>query len=159
MAKLTIKMLKDAGACAPELERLKGLFGSSVEITEEFCVKHASECNWGWASKLLSPEARAEYERVRASAWAEYDRARAPARVEYERVTDVEHAECELVSASAWAEYERARASAWAEYEHARAPARAGYDRVSASAWAEYGRARASAWARLWIQDHPTCKA
>ena len=93
MTKLTIKMLKDAGACALELKRLKGLFGSSVKITEEFCVEHASECNWDWARRLLSPEARAEY------------------------------------------------------------------DRVSASAWAEYGRARASAWARLWIQDHPTCKA
>ena len=128
MAKLTIKMLKNAGACAPELKRLKGLFGSSVEITEEFCVEQAlvGDCDWDWASNLLSPEARAEYERVRDAAWAEYDRARAPARVEYERVTDVEHAECE---------------------------------RVSASAWAEYGRARASAWARLWIQDHPTCKA
>ena len=92
MAKLTIKMLKDAGACALELKRLKGLFGSSVDITEEFCVEHASEGNWDWASKLLSPEARAEYERVVAAAWAEYWRA-----------TD-----------AAWAEYDRVRGAAWA---------------------------------------------
>ena len=137
MAKLTIKMLKNAGACAPELKRLKGLFGSSVKITEEFCVEHASECNWDWARRLLSPEARAEYSRVRDAARAGYERARASARAEYGRVRD----------------------AAWAEYERVRAPARAGYDHVSASAWAEYGRARASAWARLWIQDHPTCKA
>ena len=92
MAKLTIKMLKNASACAPELRRLKRLFGSSVDITEEFCVEHASECNWDWASKLLSPEAQAEYQRVVDAAWAEYW-----------RVVD-----------AAWAEYERARASAWA---------------------------------------------
>ena len=104
MAKLTIKMLKNAGACAPELKRLKGLFGSSVEITEEFCIEHASECDWDWARRLLSPEARAEYDRVEGAAWAE----------------------CE---------------------------------RVLAPAWAEYGRVQAAAWARLWIQDHPTCKA
>ena len=71
MAKLTIKMLKNAGACAPDLERLKGWFGSSVDITEDFCVEHASECNWDWARRLLSPEARAEYDRERASARAE----------------------------------------------------------------------------------------
>ena len=70
MTKLTIKTLKNAGACAPELERLKGLFGSSVEITEEFCVEHASEGNWDWARRLLSPEARAEYDQVAAPAWA-----------------------------------------------------------------------------------------
>ena len=92
MAKLTIKMLKNAGACAPALRRLRDLFGSSVEITEEFCVEHASECDWDWASKLLSSEARAEYDRVTDAARAEYDR----------------------VSASARAEYDRARASAWA---------------------------------------------
>ena len=99
MTKLTIKTLKNAGACAPELERLKGLFGSSVKITEEFCVEHASECNWDWARRLLSPEARAEYDRARALARAEYERARAPARAEYDRVW-----------ASARAEYDRVRA-------------------------------------------------
>ena len=92
MAKLTIKMLKNAGACASELKRLKGLFGSSVEITEEFCIEHASECNWDWARRLLSPVARAEYERVRAPARAEYDR----------------------VVAAAWAERDRVVAAAWA---------------------------------------------
>ena len=114
MAKLTIKMLKDAGACAPALKRLKALFGSSVEITEEFCVEHASECNWGWASKLLSPEARAEYERVRASAWAEFSRVQAAARAEYNHV----------------------EGAAWAEHDQVVAPARAEYNRVKGAAWA-----------------------
>ena len=126
MAKLTINMLKDAGACAPALKRLKALFGSSVEITEEFCVEHASECNWDWAPKLLSPEAREEFSRVHAAAWAEYDRARAPARAGYNRV----------------------KGAAWAEYGRVWDAARAEYDQVAAPAWA-----------RLWIQDHPTCKA
>ena len=126
MAKLTIKMLKNAGACALELKRLKDLFGSSVEITEEFCVEHASECNWDWASKLLSPEAQAEYHRVVASARAEYDRAVAPAQAKYDRV----------------------KGAAWAEYGRVWDAARAEYDQVAAPAWA-----------RLWIQDHPTCKA
>ena len=143
MAKLTIKMLKDAGACAPALKRLKALFGSSVEITEEFCVEHASECNWGWASKLLSPEARAEYERVRASAWAEYDRVRAPARAGYNRVKGAAWEEFDRVEGAAWAEYDRVEGAAWAEYDQVVAPARA-----------EYNRVRGAAWARLWIQDH-----
>ena len=143
MAKLTIKMLKNASACAPELRRLKRLFGSSVDITEEFCVEHASECNWDWASKLLSPEAQAEYHRVVASARAEYDRAVAAAWAEYHRVMDAAWAERDRVVAAARAEYQRVVDAAWAEYW-----------RVVDAAWAEYERARASAWARLWIRDH-----
>ena len=114
MAKLTIKMLKNASACAPELRRLKRLFGSTVDITEEFCVEHASECNWDWASKLLSPEAQAEYQRVVDAARAERDRVVAAARAEYQRVVDAAWAEYWRVVDAAWAEYERARASAWA---------------------------------------------
>ena len=116
MAKLTIKMLKNAGACAPELERLKGLFGSSVEITEEFCVEQAlvGDCDWDWASKLLSPEARAEYDRAKGAAWAEYERVKAPARAECDRVVDAAWAEYGRVRAPTWAEYKRVRASTWA---------------------------------------------
>ena len=135
MAKLTIKMLKNAGACAPELTRLKGLFGSSVKITEEFCVEHASECNWDWARRLLSLEAREEFSRVQAAAQEEYGRVLAPAREEYSRV----------------------QAAAWAEYSRVTASAREENSRVLASARAELNRVLASAWARLWIQDH-TCK-
>ena len=148
MAKLTIKMLKNAGACAPELTRLKGLFGSSVKITEEFCVEHASECDWDWASKLLSPEARVEYDRVQAAAWEEFSRVSAPAWAERDRVV-----------ASARAEYERVEHVARAEYERVWDAARAKYDRVWDAARAEYDQVAAPAWARLWIQDHPTCKA
>ena len=145
MAKLTIKMLKDAGACAPALKRLKALFGSSVEITEEFCVEQAlvGDCDWDWASNLLSPEARAEYSRVMDAAWAECGRVTAPAQAEYHRVV-----------AAAWAEYERVRAPAQAEYHRVVAPAWAEYGRVRASTWAKYERVRASTWARLWIRDH-----
>ena len=105
MAKLTIKMLKNAGACAPALKRLKALFGPSVEITEEFCVEQAlvGDCDWDWASNLLSPEARAEYDQVVAAAWAEYHRVRAPARAAYKRAR-----------APARAEYDRVRGAAWA---------------------------------------------
>ena len=145
MAELTIKMLKNAGACAPALKRLKALFGPSVEITEEFCVEQAlvGDCDWDWASNLLSPEARAEYDRVVAAAWVEYNRVRDAAWVEYERVWAPAQAEYERVTASTWAEYKRVRASIWTEYK-----------RVRDAAWAKYERVRASTWARLWIRDH-----
>ena len=145
MTKLTIKMLKDAGACAPALKRLKALFGSSVEITEEFCVEQAlvGDCDWDWASNLLSPEARAEYSRVMDAAWAECGRVTAPAQAEYHRVV-----------APAWAEYGRVRAPTWAEYKRVRASIWTEYKRVRDAAWAKYERVRASTWARLWIRDH-----
>ena len=134
MAKLTIKMLKDAGACASEVKRLEGLFGSSVEITEEFCVEHASVCDWEWASRLLGPRDQAEYDRVTALARAEYDRVTTLARAECGRVMDAARAEFDCVTA----------------------PAQAEYDRVVAVAWAEYGRVLAAVWARLWLASDAT---
>lgn len=132
MAKLTIAQLRKAGACAEELKRLKAIFGSSVEITEELCMTHASDCNWDWARRLLSEAGSAEYNRVRASAQAEYNR----------------------VSASAWVEYDRVKTSALAEYDRVGGPAWAECDRVCASAQAEYRRVRASAWAKVWLAEN-----
>ena len=86
MAKMTIAKLREAGACPDELERLQRQFGESVEITEEWCIAHASECEWEWASRMLSPPARVEYYRTEAAALAEYWRIEATARAEYDRV-------------------------------------------------------------------------
>ena len=106
MRKITINQLKKAGACAIHLKRIRALVGSSVEVTEEWCIEHASNFDWDWAAiNLLSDAARAEYDRVSAAARAEYDRVRAAARAEYD-----------LVRAAAWAESDRSGAAGWAEY-------------------------------------------
>ena len=85
--KITVKQLRDLGACAEQVEMFECLFGASVEVTEALCVKHAQDFGvgaWDWAAgHLLSPSARAEYEAAVAPARAEYEAARAPAWAEY----------------------------------------------------------------------------
>jgi hypothetical protein len=100
---LYIKQLINAGACREQVEAFRERFGKYVEVTPELCASVAAVFDWWWAARnLLSPAARAEYERVRAAAWAEYERVTAPVLDEYKRVT-----------ASARTEYKRARASAF----------------------------------------------
>jgi F0F1-type ATP synthase membrane subunit b/b' len=89
--------------------------------------------------------ARAEYEKVRDTAWAEYEKVRDTARAEYEKVRDTARAEYEKVCDTARAEYEKVRAPAWAEYEKVCDTARAEYEKVRDTAWAEYEKVRAPA--------------
>jgi phage tail protein X len=90
------------------------LFGESVEVTEALCKKHFDKFDWDFASKLLSPGGRAEYNRVSGLAWAEYDRVHGLAWAEYNRVHGPAWAEYDRVNGLAWAEYERVHGPAWA---------------------------------------------
>ena len=99
---ITLKQLDKRSACTGQRDLFEKLFGASVEITKELCIKHASDFDWTWAARNF----------LSASAWAEYDKARASAQVEYDKAR-----------ASAAAEYNKARASAQVEYGKARASA------------------------------------
>jgi hypothetical protein len=140
---LTLETLLKRGACADQRQRFADTFGKSVDVTPELCMSVADQFDWSWAVRcLLSPEARAEHERVCAPARAEYGRVRDSAQAEYERVRDL-----------AWAEYERVRDLAWAEYERVRAEyerVRAEYWRVRDSALAECERVCAREFGRLY---------
>jgi hypothetical protein len=76
---------------------------------------------------ILTQPARAEYEKIKQSAWAEYKKIEQPARAEYEKIKQ-----------SAWAEYEKIEQSTWAEYKKIEQPAWAEYEKIKQSAWAEY---------------------
>lgn len=60
MAKvLTLKQLEEAGACDKYYKRFQELFGESVEVTYEVCLKHSKDFNFGWAlNRLLDKDAR-----------------------------------------------------------------------------------------------------
>ena len=69
--KLTVRQLMDAGACNEQVEHFRERFGDEIEVTEALAIEHASEFDFGWAAEhLLTAQALAEYERVRAPAWA-----------------------------------------------------------------------------------------
>lgn len=60
--KITLKQLIDLGACRHARKRFRELFGESVEVTDDLCVKHAEEFDWDWvASHLLSRKQLAQW--------------------------------------------------------------------------------------------------
>jgi hypothetical protein len=48
--KITVAMLKEAGACKPQIEDFERRFGDEVEVTVEAAVAVAWEFNWDWAA-------------------------------------------------------------------------------------------------------------
>jgi hypothetical protein len=132
---ITAAQLRKAGACREQVDMFTSLFGDSAVITLDLAVQHAGVFDWDWATGLLTPPARAEYDKVCAAAVAEYDKVCAPARAEYGKVCAA-RAEYDKVCAAAGAEYDKVRAAARAEYDKVCAPARAEYDKVCAPAWA-----------------------
>ena len=90
---LTVETLKSKKACQPQIDLFRSLFGDSVEVTEELCVKHAQDFNWDWAADtLLSESAREDYYKATGPALKVYNKATAPALKVYIKAT-----------ASAWA--------------------------------------------------------
>ena len=80
MRTLTVQQLRDARACADQVELFVKLTGATLELTRQWCLDHAQEFDWIWgAGHLLSPTAVAEYRRVTAAAVAEYQRVTAAA--------------------------------------------------------------------------------
>ncbi len=144
MTILSLRTLKSKGACADQVALFKSTFGAQVDVTEALCEAHFDKFNWGWASRyLLTPDARAEYERVVAPAYAELQLVIAQAYAEYQRVraqADVEH---QRVRAPAYAEYERVDALAYTEYRRAAAQADAEYQRVRAGTFGRLFAAQA----------------
>ena len=67
--KITLVQLRKKRACASQLAKFESLFGDSVVVTRELCIRHAADFDFDWAAEHL----------LSAPAWAEYRRARAPA--------------------------------------------------------------------------------
>ncbi len=112
---ITLTQLRNAGACKDQRVKFAEMFGESVEITEELCVKHAQDFSFPWASKnFLTAQARAEYDRVMAQAQDEFDRVMAQAQDEFDRVTAQARAEYDRVMAQARDEFDRVTAQNFA---------------------------------------------
>ncbi len=70
MCKLTVQQLINAGACAPQLERFRFLFGTEVRVTEQTARTFAHTFSWNWAAdELLSPRAASAFRSSAHDAW------------------------------------------------------------------------------------------
>ena len=105
MNTITLKQLKERGACLEQMFLFKQLFGNEVEVTVKRCVKYYNKFDWVWvAACLLSNELWEEYEKIRQSAYEEYEKIRQSAQEEYEKSIQ-----------SAWEEYLKKQARAFGE--------------------------------------------
>ena len=79
--KITPEMLKARGACESQYNLFVELFPDGVEVTEELCVKHAGDFNFGWASlNLLNSSQLGTYYEARAQLQKAYYEAAVPHR-------------------------------------------------------------------------------
>ena len=84
---LRISQLIEAGACPEQVKLFRKLFGKQVFVTVKRAVSVADKFDFSWAARtLLTPPARADFDRVCAPAWEDYDRVYAAARADRERV-------------------------------------------------------------------------
>ena len=113
--KLELGTLKELEACSEQVELFEKLFGDSVEVTEELCLKHAGDFDWDFARQLLSGPARAEYDKVCGPALAEYNKVCGLALAEYDKVCGLALAEYDKVCGLALAEYDKVCGLAWAK--------------------------------------------
>jgi hypothetical protein len=60
---LTIKQLKDAGACHVAIELLRQKFGPKREVTLDAVLSVADSADWHWAARnLLTPSGHAAFQ-------------------------------------------------------------------------------------------------
>ena len=141
---ITLKTLKRLGACSAETAKFKALFGESVELTRELCVKHAQDFSFGWAARnLLSKAGCAEYEEKLAAIYAEYEEKRAPIDAEYREKRALIYAEYQEKLAAIYAEYQEKLAAIYAEYQE-----------KLALIYAEYEEKRAGLFFDIYAREH-----
>ncbi len=70
---LTLETLKLMNACYGQALLFQELFGDSVEITPELCIKHANDFDYNWAARnLLSKTGYDKYLIEKNAAWDKY---------------------------------------------------------------------------------------
>ena len=129
---ITLQMLKEGRACHDQVVLFEDLFGDSTPVTEELCVKYASDFDFSFAAYRFLTEA----------AWDEYRKAKAAAWKEHWKTKD-----------AAWSEYEKARAATLNEYEKTIAPALDEYRKAKVAALNEYKKTKAITFCRLYNSE------
>ncbi len=70
MRKITLKQLKDAGACRSQRMKFKKMFGEEVVVTQKLCRKVAEIFEFNWAGiHLLNDKSTCSYHRISDKNW------------------------------------------------------------------------------------------
>ena len=112
---LTLETLKSKKACNEQVELFQKMFGDSVEITPELCIKHAKYFYFNWAAKnLLSNAALNKYNAEKNAAWEKYDAERNAAYDKYNAEKNAALDKYHVEENAAWEKYRDERASIFA---------------------------------------------
>jgi hypothetical protein len=77
---ITLRQLRKWGACEPQVELFKQLFGEEVELTEALVLEHGPKFDLNWiAEKIMTPERLEAYQKAIAPAEEAYEKATAAA--------------------------------------------------------------------------------
>jgi hypothetical protein len=87
---ITLKDLKDKGACIVQVALFEATFGDHVEVTKGLLLKWCHRFDLYWvATHYLTGKRRNAYDKAVAPAWKAYQEAVASARKAYEEATAV----------------------------------------------------------------------
>ena len=125
--KITLKQLRLIGACEPQVELFKEIFGTEAELTVENALRYGALFDIDWiASKVLQGDKLDDYRAKRATLDADYESKRAPLYADY-------RAKCAPLDADYWAK----RDALYADYGAKRDALVADYGVKSATAFVE----------------------
>jgi hypothetical protein len=119
---VTVKQLREMGACVPQVKLFKKTFGESVELTRELVLDHASKFDLDWfAYHFLTREKRRAFNKMVNPALGVCLKATASAWKAFEKAINVEWETYLKVIDSAVEARNKATAPAWEAYKKSRA--------------------------------------
>jgi len=146
---ITLKQLKEHGACPDQIALFKKLFGERVSVTKTVCLKYGARFNLNWAAReLLSPTANKAYKEVMAPANKAYKEVMAPANKAYNEVMVPANKAYNEAMAPANKASNEAKVLAYKAYNEAMAPANKAYNEATAPAHKAYNEAMVLAFYR-----------
>ena len=111
---ITLKTLRQHGACKSACQTFERLFGTETVVTEELCVKYAQDFDWTWAGRLLPEHKRVAYEQTTEAARVAYEQTTEAARVACRQATDAAYVAYEQTTKAARVAYFETLAREWA---------------------------------------------
>jgi len=152
--KVTLKQLRQLGACTEQVELFKETFGASVEITEAVVKEHGGKFGISWlAGKVLTPNQLANYKAKCAPLDADYAAKCDRLNADYKAKLDLWYADyaakCDRLNADYWAELALFSADYTAKRDLWYADYKAKRDLSDADYWAERAPLDADYRARL----------
>ncbi len=151
---LTLITLKTNNACNEQVELFQKLFGDSVEITPELCIKHANDFDFTWAANnLLSKSSLYKYRNIRDTEYAIYINERNTEWGKYLTKETMARNKYNISRNTTSNEYNDKNSVVYKKYYAERKSASDKYDNKTNTIYNKFCAEKASAFANAYIND------